>query len=231
MLFNSLITNGIKIVVGSEDYHSIDDFDLAIINTDCIGEPEKVTYFVEVLGKDGLLDLSEDLTGRVVYKKRKIDIKFMGVKPISSWTEFMSDFRNLFDGQIVKVFFDDDEDWYWTGRVSVGALSRKKEKGNFSFTITNADPYKYKAQKTVIERSISTSATITLTNSKKVTYPKISTNKDIIVSRDGVSLSVAGNTTQILYEFPLEYGSNSLTITNNSGSSASVRIEYQEGSL
>lgn len=62
--------NGVKITVEStnKSYHSYDDWGLYITNTNCIGAPEQQVRYIEIPGRNGLLDLSEAVSGRQIYK-------------------------------------------------------------------------------------------------------------------------------------------------------------------
>ena len=62
----------IKIEGTNTSYHTYTNWGLYITNTNCIGDPEQYTKYVEVPGRDGLVDLSEAISGRQVYKKREI---------------------------------------------------------------------------------------------------------------------------------------------------------------
>ena len=137
------LTNGVTIKVGSASYHSFADFGLAIGNNDYIGEPEYESYYVDVPGRDGFLDLSETVSGRVIYKKRKISIEFGGMGTCNGWDATISNMRNLFHGKTVQLIFDNDTDWYWTGRAEINDYDRFRNMGTFKFEIPQADPFKY----------------------------------------------------------------------------------------
>ena len=76
------MTNGATITVVStgNSYHTLRDWGLAIGNNNCLGDPVQETFYLDVPGADGLLDFSEALTGRPVFKYRPIDITLGGKK-------------------------------------------------------------------------------------------------------------------------------------------------------
>lgn len=139
------LTNGamIEIIATGEQYHTLTDWGLAIGNNDYIGDPEQETYYVDVPGADGFLDFSEAITGRRIFKSRAINILLGGKKPRNDWDIFISDLRNLIGGREVKVIFDNDPGFYWTGRANIKDFDRSREIGNFTLSIPKADPYKY----------------------------------------------------------------------------------------
>lgn len=136
---------GVKVVIDKtgESFHSIDNYGIAIANTDYIGTPEQETSYIDVPFRDGLIDASEAISGRIIYKKRPINIVFKGIKEINQWDSIISDIRNRIDGKICKLIFDNDMGYYWIGRVSITDFSRHLEAGLFTLSISNADPYKY----------------------------------------------------------------------------------------
>ena len=57
------------------DEHTLRDWKAAITNADVISVPEANTVILEVLGRNGNLDLSEALTGDVTYRNREIKLE------------------------------------------------------------------------------------------------------------------------------------------------------------
>lgn len=104
---------------------------------------EQENYYVDVPGADGFLDFSEAITGRRIFKNRPISIELGGKKPRDNWDIFISDLRNLVEGREIKVIFDNDSGFYWTGRASIQGYDRNREIGTFTLAIPKADPYKY----------------------------------------------------------------------------------------
>lgn len=137
------LTNGVTIKIGSNSYHSMRDFGLAIGNNNYIEAPEYETNYVSIPGRNGVLDLSEAIAGRVIYKTRKISIEFGGMGDEMSWDGVISNLRNLFHGKVVQLIFDNDPTYYWTGRAEINDFDRFRNLGTFKFEIPEADPFKY----------------------------------------------------------------------------------------
>lgn len=137
------LTNGVTIKIGSNSYHSMADFGLAIGNNNYIEAPEYETNYVSIPGRNGVLDLSEAIAGRVIYKTRKISIEFGGMGDEMSWDGVISNLRNLFHGKVVQLIFDNDPTYYWTGRAEINDFDRFRNLGTFKFEIPEADPFKY----------------------------------------------------------------------------------------
>lgn len=139
------ITNGATIIVVSTGkcYHTLRDWGLAIGNNNCIGDPVLETFYLDVPGADGILDYSEALTGRPIYKYRPIEIVLGGKKTPTVWPGFMSTIRSLIHGQTIHVVFDDFPGYYWKGRAEITGFDRIRQIGTFKLTIPRADPYGY----------------------------------------------------------------------------------------
>lgn len=133
----------IKIEGTNTSYHTYEDWGLYITNTDCIGEPKQYTRYIEVPGRNGLLDLSEAIAGRQVYTSREIKIQVAGPKEKTTWTAVISAVRNAINGKIVNVIFDDDTNYFWRGRVEIKDFESALDLGKLTIRIPTADPYKY----------------------------------------------------------------------------------------
>lgn len=133
----------IKLENSSKSYHTYRNWDLVVTNSTPVGAPEQQTNFIEVIGRNSLIDVSDALIGRPSYKSRKITIKLAGIKQRKSWDNVISDFRNKIDGRIIQVIFDNDKQYYYRGRCHVEGFERIYDKGEFTLSIPMADPYKY----------------------------------------------------------------------------------------
>lgn len=142
---SNVLTNGAKITIAAtnEEFHTLDDWGLAIGNNNYIGEPQQHTDFISVKGRNGLLDISDALTGRPTYSSRAIQIQLGGIRQRENWDSVISDFRNKIEGKIIKLTFDNDPAYYWIGRCHIENFDRFRSLGTFTLSIPNADPYKY----------------------------------------------------------------------------------------
>lgn len=138
-----MITNGFTIERedGTFRKHSITDFNLAIGNNNYIGDPVQEIFKVDIAG-GGILDLSEAITGMPVFKNREINIECGSKRVREEWDAEISNLRNMYEGQVCKITFDNDTDWYWTGRVHITDFDRKRELGTFNVQM-DANAYKY----------------------------------------------------------------------------------------
>lgn len=146
----NILTNGaeIEVISTGKKYHTLLDWGLAIGNNNYIKEPEAYTYFVEVPGRNGMLDLTEAITGYPIYQSRQIELELGGIQERTAWDTVISGIRNKIHGKQVKIVFDNDKAYYWKGRATVTAFDRTRKLGTFNINI-EAEPYKYQVYSTL----------------------------------------------------------------------------------
>ena len=102
--------------------------------------PDVKTVEVDIPGSDGILDLTESLTGDVKFNNRAGSIEFQ-VENRSNWVDVYSEIMDYLHGQRMRAILDDDPDFYYMGRFNVNAW--KSEKNHSLITIDyNVEPYK-----------------------------------------------------------------------------------------
>ena len=139
------MTNGIQIYVedSGKTVHTITDWNLGLGNNNYIGDPEMETTYISVPGRDGLIDASEAISGRRVYKKRPLAFELGGIHPHLNWDATISSMRNNIEGRVCRLTLDNDDSYYWRGRVFIQGFDRFRGLGTFTLAVPNADPYKY----------------------------------------------------------------------------------------
>ncbi len=139
------LTLGISIYVedSGKTYHTLDDWDLALGNNNYIGDPEMETTYIQVPGRTGLIDASEVISGRRIYKKRSLEFELGGIRDRLDWDGVISAFRNNVDGRVCRLTLDNDKSYYWRGRVYIRGFDRFRDLGTFVLDVPTADPYKY----------------------------------------------------------------------------------------
>nr|DAE62572.1 MAG TPA: distal tail protein [Caudoviricetes sp.] len=221
------------------DKHSFDDFGI-YLTSKTINPPEPKTNTISVPLRDGSIDLTESLTNDVKYNDRKINMTFSVIHPMEQWSDKVSEIENYLHGKRMKVVFDDDQNFYYMGRLKVNEWSSQKSIGKLVIECT-ADPYKYDVQgdwlwdpfdfeNDCISESeniaVSGSTSVVIVGKRKKTYPTITASAAMSVSYNGTTYNIIEGINK-LYEMILDEGENTLTF-NGSGS---VLIEYTGGSL
>ena len=221
------------------DKHSFDDFGI-YLTSKTINPPEPQTNTISVPLRDGSIDLTESLTNDVKYNDRKINMTFSVIHPMEQWSDKVSEIENYLHGKRMKVVFDDDQNFYYMGRLKVNEWSSQKSIGKLVIECI-ADPYKYDVQgdwlwdpfdfeNDCISESeniiVSGSTSVVIVGKRKKTYPTITASAAMSVSYNGTTYNIIEGINK-LYEMILDEGENTLTF-NGSGS---VLIEYTGGSL
>lgn len=117
-----------------------------------IPAPTPQTNFVQIIGRDGSVDLSEAIG--LHYNSRVWDLDFKCFNPTVNWHTLTSQVMNAIHGKRLNFEFDDDPDYFWTGRVSVSSYVSNHGTGNLKINITS-DPFKYKKLSTIVTKNAS----------------------------------------------------------------------------
>lgn len=196
-----------------------------ILTSKTIGQPTVKTEYVEVLGADGQLDLTEAF-GDVKYNNRKLTFVFSVPEFNENWATIYTRVLNNFHGKKMKIVLDDDPDYYYIGRVNVSDYASSKRLGSITIDV-DAEPYKYKQQLTIVTRTINGTATVDFYNSRKTVIPKFVTNAQVQIVYNNGSYTIAGSGTHIIPNIIFKQGMNTLTFNGT----ATVAVQYQEGDL
>lgn len=219
-------TNSVKITVDNTTYDSLDDFGLAIENTDYLESPVQGNTGITIVpGKSGPLDQVDAIFGGQWFSHRRINIKFGGIETPEDWDQRISLYRNLFEGKRVKLVFATDPDWYWTGRAKINSFMHMRALGTFEFAIEEADPYKYK-DISLTTTATSSGVTVTASVTRKTVVPAVTCASAITITYSGETFSFSSGTHKDL-AFRLPAGTHSLVVKG----SGSVTIAYSDGSL
>ena len=124
-----------------DDFHSYDDFGL-ILNAVTISPPEPKTYSVEIAGADGVIDLTESITGDVKYKNRNLDFIFTYKGNHASQLREYTKLCKYIHSRNMRIILDSDSNYYYEGRVKISKCDHQP--GICTFEITcDVAPYKY----------------------------------------------------------------------------------------
>lgn len=240
------LSNGLKIEVDGNRYHTLKDWGFALGNNNYIADPEMETFYVNVPYRDGAVDLSTALSKRRVFKKRPLSFELGGVRDIADWDAVISDIRNKIHGKECKITLDNDKEHYWQGRVYVIDFDRTRELGTFTLSVPQADPYKYNADVVgepwkwdpfnFITGKVHDEGEIEINGETRVTIPKgimPDVPRFIVTDAHNLTVTLNGKT------YPLNNGSNRIpTIVVNDeekeltyNGRGKVIITYRDGSL
>lgn len=245
------LTYGISIYVEDtgKTYHTLDTWELALGNNNYIGDPEMETTYIRVPGRAGLIDATEAISGRRIYKKRQLEFELGGIRERLNWDSVISGFRNNIDGRVCRLTLDNDKNYYWRGRVFVKGFDRFRDLGTFTLSVPTADPYKYSKTSSSepwlwdpfnFETDMVTYiGAITVSGTESVTIPHghMATSPELVLSELG---SATFTVTVNGVSYPLSVGTNRIPSIIIGGDddvvltftgSGKIQIVYRSGSL
>lgn len=110
--------------------------------------PEQKVKTVDIPGGDGLIDLSQALTGYPVYQNRKGSMEFVVMNDFKPWQTAYSDILDYLHGQKLRAFLEDDPEYFYEGRFTVNEWKSEKD---WSRIVLDYDvgPYKWRRQSSI----------------------------------------------------------------------------------
>lgn len=225
-----------------KEYHSFKDLELILSNVE-ISSPETQTYYIDIPGMDGQLDLSEALTNEVQYKSRTIKLTFYIVGDMTRWFIIASKIQNILHGQKCKIIFDKDPSYFWTARIKVDTTHSKRT--NIITMECTAEPYKYERysstenwlwdtfnfEQDIIREykdlQISGKLELNIPGRRKAIYPVFTASREMKVTFNNVTYTIPANKSIQLLDVGLKEGDNILIIEGN----GTITIDYRGGSL
>lgn len=211
-----------------DKFNTLTDWDLILTAKD-VTPPEPKIYNVDIDGMDGTLDLSEALSGHVVYKDRTVSAKF--------WTDhgtradrnnLLRRIRQSIHGKKVRIVEPDDPDHYFFGRVRI-----KDEVNNLAYAEISiecvCEPYRYNLTDSVRNVVVKEGQAINLVftnNGHKIVTPEIKVTGSIELTFNGSKTSLVAGTYKIT-DLRLLPGSNVVGISG----SGSATFTYKEADI
>ena len=211
-------------VIFNNDKSAYDDWNIVLTGAD-VPLPVPKTATVDIKGADGVLDLSEVLTGDVTYNNRVITLNFDMLNDSDYYT-LISNIANYLHGRNVTVRFTNDDDFYYIGRASINQWECVKRIGKIVIHV-DCDPYKYKINETVVTVNLNNEVKgVTLHNLRKRVSPTLDVSGNVTMIFNGIEYTLNAGKQQIL-DFVL---TKDKTLVSFSGTGV-VKITYRQGAL
>lgn len=205
--------------------HSLTDFGL-YLQPKSIPVPSPKTNTVSIKGADGEIDLSTALTdGNIRYENRVFDLQFVAIGYGETLDAKIERFMNNVHGKIVRLIFDDDLNHYYNGRCDV--TDREYRNGYVVLTCEiNAEPFRYDNDVTVISKSITDAATITISNARQWVTPTITASAEMVLQYQGIMYQIKEG--KHIYENIIFRDGKNILAFQGTGT---ILIEYRQGVL
>lgn len=207
-----------------------------------IALPEPKTNRVDIVGADGVLDLTDAL-GTVRYKNRDIQFVFDAMARPEQWHSLTSEIANYLHGRRHKVILDTDPYYYYIGRLSLES-GKDSYLTNQITILGDVDPYKYELYSSLEDwlwddfdldsgvireykdLAVSGSLSVTIPGTRKEVVPTIASSAAMQVEWKGVRYDLPAGETKI-YEISIPEGDHTLTFHGT----GTVSIDYRGGIL
>ena len=206
-------------------YHSYNDFSLILTSKE-IAAPKTRTVKIDVEGADSAIDLT-DFFGEPKYEDCTHKFQFSTIVPQSEFLTLFSSIKNAIHGKKLGISLDADPGFFYVGRCYVSSFTNEKNIGKISVEC-ECEPYKYKAEKTVITQIVNGEINIVLPNLRKRVVPEVQIEADSalhIVYETNIWDLGSGSYT--LPELELKAGENNVSVSGV----GNITFLYQEAGL
>jgi len=210
------------------DKHSYEKYGLKLFSSVTEG-PEARKEMLPVPGRHGQMDLSQSLTGDVVYDNRTLTYGFDLYAPtLDDYEARMQEIRNGLDGRMLRVYPDAEPGFHYVGRLAVSSEYDTESMEQEVYVTVDAEPFRYRNAVTVVNAVLTGDGgqDVLCPNLRKWAVPTITTNAETQVAFEGVNYSLAAGV-HIVPGIILKDGDNILTCTGT----GTIKFEYQEGAL
>ncbi len=211
-------------VIFNNDKSAYDDWNIVLTGAD-VPLPVPKTATVNIMGADGIIDLSEVLTGDVTYNNRVITLNF-DMMDDTEYHKLITDIANYLHGKNVTVRFNNDEEFYYIGRASINKWECVKRIGKIVIHV-DCDPYKYRVNETVVRVKLNNEVKgVTLLNLRKRVSPTLDVSGNVKMTFNGVEYTLTTGKQQLL-NFVLTEDKNYVSFSGT----GTVTITYRQGAL
>lgn len=211
-------------VIFNSEKSAYDDWNI-VLTSSKVPLPTPKTATVDINGADGVLDLSEVLTGDVTYNYRPITLNF-DMMDDSDYHTLISNIANYLHGKNVTLRFTNDNDFYYVGRAYINDWECVKRIGKIVIHV-NCYPYKYLINETVVTVNLNNEVKgVTLNNLRKRVSPTLDVTGNVMMTFKGVEYKLNAGKQQLL-NFVLTEPKNVVSF-NGTGT---VKITYRQGAL
>lgn len=132
------------------------DWHLVPTSRPVVSPPPLKSKTVDIPGGDGVIDLSDSLTGYPVFGRRTGSFEFIVVndfyEPVNTYEEWhvtYSNIMNYLHGKKMEMALEDDPDYWYEGRFTVGSWTSDRSHSKITINY-DLEPYKwYKTKRTL----------------------------------------------------------------------------------
>lgn len=207
-----------------DKYNTAYDWGLLLTAKD-LTPPEPKTNYVQLDGVSGSLDLSEALTGGVVYNDRTLTASFVSTDGnFAERVALLRDITAALHGRKVAIVDPDDPDHYLLGRVKVKTPVQTQSYMELSIEAT-CDPWRYAINET--ERRVDAPGDVVIRNDgSRTVCPVLTVTGSVYITDNGVTTKLDEGSYKIT-DLRLTPGVNVIGVAGT----GSVTFTYREADL
>ena len=200
------------------------DWNIVLTKAD-IPFPSVKTSSVDIKGANGILDLSEVLTGDVCYGDRDIKLTFAMMEDRDYYST-MTDIANYLHGKKVTLKLTNDDEYFYSGRAVISMCEYSYGKSSLVIKMS-ADPFKYSVTESNAFINLNNETkSLTLPNKRMRVSPTLVVTGSVTMTFEGKTYTLQAGKQQLL-NFVLSEGNNNVSFSGT----GSVKITYRQGAL
>lgn len=210
-----------------DKYNTWHDWRLTL-TTKNVAPAEPKTNYIKLDGAHGSLDLSEALTGAVVYNDRTVSASFRTSEgSFSDRVALLREITAALHGKKVRIVEPDDPDHYFLGRCKLKNVEQSQVHVAFTIEAT-CDPWRYAVNETERRIDVSGDAVdVVLWNEGiKTPCPVLTVTGSVDITTNSVTTTLTAGSYQ-LTDLRLHPGSNVVGVAGT----GSVTFIYREAEL
>lgn len=186
--------------------------------------PKVRTNYKIIPGRNGELDLTE-IDGNIYYEPIEFTIECQRIcKTSDDIFTYASQLMGYFHGKEAMVFLD-TADYYYQGRLSVGAITRDGLKLVVELVV-RAFPFRLATLGTLVSETLSNETkVVTLTNGQMRVVPTITTTATMTLAWDTYTVTISQGSDIVIPDLVLEPGTNTISVTGT----GTITFTYQKG--
>ena len=210
-----------------DNFNTWDDWRLTL-TAKATPPPEVKANYINLDGRHGSLDLSEALTGEVVYGDRTVEATFWTSEGTdTSRVQLIREIIAALHGKKVRIVEPDDPDHYFLGRVSIKPVAHDLVHDEFDMAAI-CEPWRYACEETVrwIELTDSPADVVIRNHGVKTLCPDIEVDGSVLLTYDGGTVELTTGSHKVT-GFKLRQGCSIVSVSG----SGSVTFVYREATL
>lgn len=136
--------HSIIFVDGRISKNTWDNWHLIPSSRPVVSRPSINFKYIDIPGMDGSLDVTNYLTGKPSYSDCSGSFEFIVANDYGDWPSRKSELSSFLDGREMKMYLEDDPQYYYIGRFSLAAWNSGANYSTVSISY-RVKPYKFRA--------------------------------------------------------------------------------------